>query len=111
MTREYTYGCPRVGDAAFVKAFSDLATSTDADVYRVTHRDDVVPHLPEEALGYLHMPHEMWQADATDPALTDCADSATSEDDACSNSCSPFSCVSKADHLSYLGLVQGINGC
>ena len=49
----------------------------------MTHRDDVVPHLPQEALGYLHTPHEAYQKDEVKPDLTYCADSATKEDDAC----------------------------
>ena len=55
----------------------------------MTHRDDLVPHLPEEDLGYLHTPHEAYQKDEVKPDLTYCADSATKEDDACSNSCRP----------------------
>ena len=73
--------------------------------------DDVVPHLPQEDLGYLHTPHEAYQKDEVKPDLTYCADSATKEDDACSNSCYPLGCTSVVDHLSYLGLVQGIGGC
>mmetsp|Transcript_7644 Transcript_7644/g.22654 ORF Transcript_7644/g.22654 Transcript_7644/m.22654 type:complete len:251 (+) Transcript_7644:1115-1867(+) len=107
----YTYGCPRVGDAAFVKAYVDLAEAAGAELWRVTHRDDIVPHVPEELMGYMHEPHEAWQKGETDPALTYCADSVDAEDDACSNSCAPLSCTSTADHLSYLGLVQGVNGC
>jgi hypothetical protein len=105
----YTFGCPRVGSSSFAKAFSSLLG--DAENWRVTHRDDLVPHLPEEALGYLHTPHEAYQKDEVKPDLTYCADSATKEDDSCSNSCYPLECTSVVDHLSYLGLVQGIGGC
>ena len=105
----YTFGCPRVGSASFAKAFTSLLG--DAENWRVTHRDDLVPHLPEEALGYLHTPHEAYQKDEVKPDLTYCADSASHEDDACSNSCYPLGCTSVVDHLSYLGLVQGIGGC
>lgn len=105
----YTFGCPRVGSATFATAFASLLGPAEA--WRVTHRDDLVPHLPEEALGYLHTPHEAWQKDEIKPDLTFCDDSAAQEDDACSNSCYPLGCTSVVDHLSYLGLVQGIGGC
>ena len=105
----YTFGCPRVGSSAFAKAFTSLLG--DAENWRVTHRDDVVPHLPQEDLGYLHTPHEAYQKDEVKPDLIYCSDSAEKEDDACSNSCYPLGCTSVVDHLSYLGLVQGIGGC
>mmetsp|Transcript_4924 Transcript_4924/g.14501 ORF Transcript_4924/g.14501 Transcript_4924/m.14501 type:complete len:335 (+) Transcript_4924:166-1170(+) len=111
LTGVYTYGCPRVGDATFVSTFVELADAAGVEHWRVTHHHDIVPHVPQEDLGYLHLPREAWQEDVTDPTLTTCQDSATAEDDACSNSCAPFSCTSTSDHLSYLGLVQGINGC
>ena len=107
----YTFGCPRVGSSAFAKAFSSLIDDSKAENWRVTHRDDLVPHLPEEALGYLHTPHEAYQKDEVKPDLIYCADSAEKEDDSCSNSCYPLGCTSVVDHLSYLGLVQGIGGC
>jgi hypothetical protein len=44
----YTYGCPRVGDAAF--AASLQVPSHD----RFVHRDDWVATVPPELLGYVH---------------------------------------------------------
>ena len=44
----YTYGCPRVGDASFV---SNLPEQSH---YRFVHRDDWVPTVPPELLGYVH---------------------------------------------------------
>lgn len=44
----YTYGSPRVGDAAFV---SLLPTQSH---YRLVHRDDWFPNTPPELLGYVH---------------------------------------------------------
>jgi triacylglycerol lipase len=44
----YTYGCPRVGDAAF-------ASILPAQSYiRFVHRDDWVPTVPPGILGYVH---------------------------------------------------------
>ena len=44
----YTYGSPRVGDAAFVNVLPRLSH------YRFVHRDDWVATVPPEFLGYLH---------------------------------------------------------
>jgi hypothetical protein len=44
----YTYGCPRVGDAAFVGVL------TERSHYRFFHRDDWVATVPSEFLGFVH---------------------------------------------------------
>jgi hypothetical protein len=44
----YTYGCPRVGDAAFAGKLPARSH------YRFVHRDDWVPTVPPEFLGYVH---------------------------------------------------------
>jgi triacylglycerol lipase len=44
----YTYGCPRVGDAAFAGVLP-----VDTHV-RFVHRDDWVPTVPPELFGYVH---------------------------------------------------------
>ncbi len=44
----YTYGCPRVGDLPFVH------TLPQQSHYRFVHRDDWVPTIPPELLGYVH---------------------------------------------------------
>ena len=44
----YTYGCPRVGD----KAFASVLPVTSH--LRFVHRDDWVPTMPPEFLGYVH---------------------------------------------------------
>ena len=44
----YTYGSPRVGDAAFV------GTLPTRGHYRLVHRDDWVPSVPPEMLGNVH---------------------------------------------------------
>ncbi|KAH8061247.1 phospholipase [Aureococcus anophagefferens] len=103
-----TFGSPRVGNAEFVADFS--ARLGDVPSFRVTHADDVIPHLPQTELGFLHVPGELWQANDT-AALVNCDDDDTKEDPTCSNSCAPLRCTSKADHLRYLGEPLGIAGC
>jgi len=44
----YTYGCPRVGNAAFAAALPQES------YYRIVHRDDWVATVPPELIGYLH---------------------------------------------------------
>ncbi len=44
----YTFGCPRVGDKAFGSVLPRHA------YYRFVHRDDWVPTVPPELLGYVH---------------------------------------------------------
>jgi triacylglycerol lipase len=44
----YTYGCPRVGDAAFASVLPERSH------YRFVHRGDWVATVPPEFLGYVH---------------------------------------------------------
>src|SRR5262249_13938988 len=44
----YTYGCPRVGDAAFA------AVLPRRSHFRFVHRDDWVTTVPPDLLGYVH---------------------------------------------------------
>jgi hypothetical protein len=45
----YTYGCPRVGNEAFRKAYSSVP------LYRWVNRNDIVPMVPPEVIGYRHV--------------------------------------------------------
>lgn len=51
----YNLGSPRVGNEDFGKLFS-----TETEIYRVTHWDDPVPHLPFRAMDFLHVGEEVW---------------------------------------------------
>lgn len=100
----WTMGCPRVGDSDFVTAY-DKAVATN---WRLTHYHDIVPHVPEELLGFHHTSTEVWYNEAnSDYSVCD----GSGEDGDCSNSCSPFSCTSTSDHLDYLGVSMGSGGC
>jgi pimeloyl-ACP methyl ester carboxylesterase len=52
----YTYGSPRVGNAAFV----DFITAQAGAEFRVTHTVDPVPRLPPVVFGYRHTSPEYW---------------------------------------------------
>src|SRR5262249_20582932 len=49
----YTFGAPRVGDAAFALSYSPI-------LHRVVHDDDPVPHVPSPLAGYRHVGEEAW---------------------------------------------------
>ncbi|KAJ5223285.1 hypothetical protein N7468_007827 [Penicillium chermesinum] len=51
----YTYGQPRVGN----KALAEYLTN-QADYWRVTHENDIVPRLPPESFGFSHASPEFW---------------------------------------------------
>ena len=97
----YTFGSPRVGNEQFVSSFDH-----SIPLFRIVHYYDVVPHLPQELLGFLHIPQEIWYTEDNVQYKT-CNDDFTQEDDTCSNSCSPLHCTSTSDHLNYLGIPMG----
>lgn len=58
----YTYGSPRVGD----KNFANLVSSSNmGSVYRVTHLDDPIPHVPFSLANFYHTMPEYWISDGT----------------------------------------------
>jgi len=97
------FGSPRVGNTAFAKSFNGYSSSFTH--YRITHYYDIVPHVPEEFLGYEHVSDEIWYNEENSDFYI-CND-ATEEDDSCSNSCSPTHCTSTSDHLDYLNVTMG----
>ena len=106
----YTFGSPRVGNAAFAEA---MRNST-LDHKRMTHDRDVVPTVPFEHLGFHHTAREVWQrtvrvgrSPMTLSVEVICDE--YGEDPNCQNSiCGyPGSCTSVADHLEYLGVSLG----
>jgi len=98
----YNFGSPRVGNLEFVKSFSSYSLPS----YRVTHYYDIVPHVPEEFLGYLHIPNEVWYNEENSQYKI-CNDNNNEEDNTCSNSCSPTHCTSFDDHVYYLNVSMG----
>lgn len=96
-------GSPRVGNKAFAESFNKYAVSIT--YYRITHYFDIVPHVPEEFLDYLHISNEIWYNEINDNYKI--CDDEYSEDNTCSNSCSPMHCTSTSDHLNYLNVSMG----
>ena len=97
--RLFTFGSPRVGNAAFA---SFVERSTSASV-RVTHNRDVVPSVPPTWVGFHHVATEAWQVDVGGAGVVGLCD-ASGEDPRCHDSvCILGLCTSVADHLQYLG--------
>lgn len=70
---------------------------TGAEVYRVTHNADIVPHVPPTLMGFQHGVSETWYDEAFD-SYTECS-TTNGEDPSCSDSV--LLPVSVSDHLSY----------
>jgi len=99
-----TFGSPRVGNVYF----SDYFNAYSIYSKRITHYYDIVPHVPEEFLGYKHISNEIWYNE-DNTKYTICND-LDNEDPTCSNSCAPTKCTSTSDHLNYLNISMGNDG-
>jgi triacylglycerol lipase len=53
----YTFGQPRVGDAAFASYYDSVLKARS---FRVVHADDIVPRVPWLLGGYRHAGHEVY---------------------------------------------------
>ena len=102
MTALTTFGSPRMGNSEFAKWF-DLANIPST---RVTHYYDMVPHVPQELLGYQHVSQEIWYNEPNTNYIICDGD----EDKSCSNSCAPIHCTSTDDHMTYLNVQMGKDG-
>lgn len=102
----FNYGSPRTGDTTFAAWFSSYIPIHS----RVTHYKDEVPHLPtsDTLRHYTHINGEYFQADRYNTALTECTGY---EDPKCSYQYNAITSGSFDDHLNYLGVALGANGC
>jgi len=79
----YTFGQPRTGDTNFAAAHDALLGGTS---YRVTHKQDVVPHVPTENYeNYYHHRNEIWYNNDMTPGSS-YAECDADEGDSCSDS-------------------------
>jgi len=107
--QSYTFGQPRIGNKAFVSAF-EAAFGTQR-VMRVTHYYDPVPHLPPSALGFSHVPQEVYYERQTSDGYHVC--DASGEDKSCADQWYDVplmiaDCLSKGDKCDHLTYLQGI---
>ena len=93
----YSFGTPRVGNAAWASTLHAAASASRPDSYfRIVHALDPVPRLPPAVLlGYAHPPREVWYSENSSSFVVCSADSG--EDPACSDSDAPFG---TRDHVS-----------
>ena len=90
----YTFGQPRVGNPAYGEAYAGAVSE-----YRVVHYKDIVPHLPLEAMGFHHVPTEVWYNEASSSYQV-C--NGSGEDPSCSDSLTIAASIE--DHLHYLNV-------
>jgi len=100
-----TFGSPRVGNKKFVSFFNDFSIYSN----RITHYYDMVPHIPQEFLKYVHISQEIWYNEENSQYKL-CNDQDNNEDPTCSDSCSPMHCTSTSDHMKYLNISMGTEG-
>ena len=97
----YTYGSPRVGNQVFTDY--TLTLFPEGGNQRVTHFNDIVPHLPPTVFGFNHMGDEVWYSKTgADLSYIECHNhvGGRSEDLKCSDSIVASGIEA---HLMYLG--------
>ncbi len=98
----YTQGSPRVGDVNF----RSLVTSYIDAQFRQIHDDDIVPHVPLNAMGFVHSSYEVFWNDAN-TSYKFCT-RGNGEDPSCADG--ELLPVSIGDHTHYYGVDVG-NSC
>jgi len=107
--RSYSFGQPRIGNAAFANHYATMVPLT----WRVVNQHDIVPHIPLPDLGfalYHHVPRELWFANDTQHFVV-C--NGSGEDPTCSAKLPFYEWVS-AQHDIYMGfnvLLGHPHGC
>ncbi|KAL3422811.1 lipase [Phlyctema vagabunda] len=112
----YTYGSPRVGNAAFADfattvlagTGSEAATGLDISNYRVTHRNDPVPQIPPTWVGYQHLAPEYWIPN--DDPTTNTVDVCEAVEDPACNAGTGLIPLEGASHSLYFGTIDACVG-
>ena len=100
----YTFGSPRTGNQAFTDfIFKQFSTQ---GYQRITHNNDVVPHLPPTEFGFNHAGNEVWQKNQGDDlTVVQCSNAAGKpENTACADS---ILATGTDAHLRYLAVTIG----
>lgn len=97
-TSVVNFGSPRAGDHEYHNVIS-----AEVPLWRVTHHNDIVAHVPPEAFGFYHGATELYFSEETGLTYKVCDGSG--EDPSCANVCSNYlTCTSISDHLNYLDM-------
>eukprot|EP01062_Namystynia_karyoxenos_P037985 TRINITY_DN2761_c0_g1_i1.p1 TRINITY_DN2761_c0_g1~~TRINITY_DN2761_c0_g1_i1.p1 ORF type:complete len:387 (+),score=102.20 TRINITY_DN2761_c0_g1_i1:84-1163(+) len=99
----FTFGCPRVGDPNFVSWYRSNIHEKET-TYRMVHKNDIVPHVPTNDMGFHHLPREIWQTADGEGHYTMCDNGG--EDHTCSWGVSVTS-YSVNDHFGYMDEEEG----
>ncbi|KAK7201940.1 lipase precursor-like protein [Novymonas esmeraldas] len=94
----YTFGAPRVGNAAFATWVDGMLANSA--FFRITHARDPVVRVPAPAWGYAHTTSEVFYRTRDNRSVVLCNDSPGREDPQCSLS---MLSVQMTDHLYYMG--------
>ncbi|KAJ3505829.1 hypothetical protein NLJ89_g7212 [Agrocybe chaxingu] len=100
----YTFGQPRVGNAAFA-SYVESKIGT-ANIFRAVHTYDGVPTILFKALGYRHFGTEYWHFD--DPARPANVKKCTGGDDPTCSDSIPSTFINPA-HITYFGQLIALN--
>lgn len=97
-TSVVNFGSPRPGNYDY-----HLALLAEVPHTRVTHRNDMVVHVPPQWMGFYHAATEVYFHGRNSSNFQICDGSG--EDSSCANSCAQsWSCTSIDDHEHYLGM-------
>lgn len=100
------FGAPRVGDAAFARAFESLSGVESPSAWRVIHHYDPVARIGGRNIGFRHVGREVYYSTENSASYRVCS-AQTSEDASCASSVSLWACLFSpylADHLAYLNV-------
>ena len=60
IAKTYSFEAPRVGNKAFANSFQERFASRDVPIYRITHSEDPIVHLPPMDMDYHHVSTEVY---------------------------------------------------
>lgn len=104
----YLFGSPRVGDIAFVKAFTAaaMAQGVEPDAWRVVHYHDPVPRLNLPTGEYKHVGREVYYYTRDESAYRVCevCEDGTDDPKGSAEMSGPNGELVNLDHVTYLNL-------
>lgn len=95
VNKVYTYGMLRTGNQEFVAAYLNLMQDVSPPMWRIVHYKDPVPRIPFVAMGYVHIPTEVYYVDKPSAHWKVCTSFTPQkpEDESCSWAIDILSCI------------------
>lgn len=104
----WAFGKPRIGNAQFAEAYAQAARlqGVDPPLWRVVHRNDIIPRLPPYAWGYRHEALEVYYPGENSSSFRVCPPDDGQFENATCMLATPWYTYdwTLADHCSYLNL-------